>query len=195
MKGLRFFPAASAVLSAMVSLPALAAQPLAPPAMYPEQTWKGKSEAVLRVLNRLDAHVEVLHVPAGAAPVQYQTLSIGVARCLQNAPTLRPDAAVWLDVQNTATQEPGFHGWMLAAEPSVGIYESPLYDIRVVSCDGTDVPPPLPELEKPAVPPLPGKQAAPAAPAVKPGTDGPVPLPPPVPPGPDADDTGDGGLR
>ncbi|NHO20220.1 DUF2155 domain-containing protein [Acetobacter oeni] len=132
------------------------AEPLAPPAIYPADTWQGKSEVVLRVLNRLDAHVETIHVPAGGS-VHYQNLNIGVARCLENAPTLRTDAAAWVDVQDTRTQGPGFRGWMLAAEPSLGIFENPLYDIRVTGCAGNDVPPALPEPVHPVVPPLPGK--------------------------------------
>ncbi|GBQ28288.1 hypothetical protein AA0472_2647 [Acetobacter estunensis NRIC 0472] len=138
--------------------PALAAAPLAPPAMYPADTWQGRDTAVLRVLNRLDSHVQTLTVQAGST-THYETLEIGVARCLQQAPTLRPDAAAWLDIQDTRPQGAVFHGWMLAGEPSVGVLESPIYDVRIVSCQGNEAPPPLPPLEQPKVPSLPGKEA------------------------------------
>ncbi|WP_051292360.1 DUF2155 domain-containing protein [Acetobacter nitrogenifigens] len=137
-----------------------AAQPLAPPAMYPADTWQGKSVAVVRVLNRLDAHVETLNVTVGAL-AHYESLDIGVARCLDRPATLPSDAAAWLDVQDQHTQKVAFHGWMLAKEPSLGIFESPVYDVRVVKCDGADVAPSPGPLVQPPVPTLPG--APPAA--------------------------------
>ncbi|WP_415485757.1 DUF2155 domain-containing protein [Acetobacter sp.] len=138
--------------------PVFAAEPLAPPAMYPADTWQGKGTAVIRVLNRLDSHVETLTLPVGSAQ-HYEALDITVARCLLHAPTLRRDAAAWLDVQDRHEQGAVFRGWMLAAEPSLGVFESPIYDIRVVTCQGEDVPPALPTLEKPPVPPMPGTTA------------------------------------
>ncbi len=136
---------------------ALAAEPLAPPAMYPPNTWQGKSTAVVRVLNRLDSRVETIKVPVGGTS-QYETLAIGVTRCLLHAPTARQDAAAWLDIQDRRAEGAVFHGWMLAAEPSLGILESPIYDVHVVTCEGNDVQPMLPALEHPPVPPLPGRK-------------------------------------
>ncbi|MCH4091426.1 DUF2155 domain-containing protein [Acetobacter sp.] len=136
---------------------AVAAEPLAPPAMYPRNTWQGKSTAVVRVLNRLDSRVETVKIPVGETS-HYETLEIGVTRCLQHAPTARQDAAAWLDIQDRRAEGATFHGWMLAAEPSLGILESPIYDVHVVTCEGNDIQPMLPTLEQPAVPPLPGKK-------------------------------------
>ena len=149
---------ATVCLSALGIAPLCAAEPLAPPAMYPADTWQGKGTAVIRVLNRLDSHVETLTLPVGSAQ-HYEALDITVARCLLHAPTLRRDAAAWLDVQDRHEQGAVFRGWMLAAEPSLGVFESPIYDIRVVTCQGEDVPPVLPALEKPPVPPMPGSTA------------------------------------
>ncbi|MBV1837452.1 DUF2155 domain-containing protein [Acetobacter estunensis] len=154
MRGIRRAALAALTLAGNMGL-ALAAAPLAPPAMYPADTWQGRDTAVLRVLNRLDSHVQTLTVQAGST-THYETLEIGVARCLQQAPTLRPDAAAWLDIQDTRPQGAVFHGWMLAGEPSVGILESPIYDVRIVTCQGNEV---LPPLEQPKVPVLPGKEA------------------------------------
>ncbi|NHO31908.1 DUF2155 domain-containing protein [Acetobacter sp. LMG 1636] len=156
------------VMAGIGTDPALSAEPLAPPAIYPAGTWQGKSDAVLRVLNRLDTHVETIHVPAGSS-AHYQTLNISVARCLESAPTLRTDAAAWIDVQDTHMQGAGFHGWMLAAEPSLGVFENPLYDIRVVGCAGNDIPPVLSQPEHPPVPALPGAKTEPGS---NPGTSG-----------------------
>jgi hypothetical protein len=69
-------------------------------------------------------HVEVLSVPVGGT-AHYKNLEIGVARCVARPPTLAPDAAAWLDLRDTHPDGVAFHGWMLAAEPALGVLESP----------------------------------------------------------------------
>lgn len=151
--------------------------PLAPPAVYPAGVWQGKGTAVVRVLDRLDAHVEVLSVPVGGEAIHYKNLDIQARRCLQRPPTRAPDAAAWLEIQDTHPGGATFKGWMLAAEPGLGVLESSVYDVRMVGCTGDDVAPFLPLLPKPAAPP-PLPEAAPvenetgtgpAAPSVQPG--------------------------
>lgn len=134
--------------------------PLAPPAVYPEGTWQGKGTAVVRVLDRLDAHVEVLSVPVGGEPRHYKNLDILARRCLQRPPTRAPDAAAWLEIQDTHPGGASFKGWMLAAEPGLGVLESSVYDVRMVRCEGDDMTPFLPPLPKPVAPP-PLPEAAP----------------------------------
>lgn len=130
-----------------------AGTPLAPPAFYPAETWQGKGTAVVRVLDRLDAHVEVLSVPVGGEPRHYKNLDILARRCLQRPPTRAPDAAAWLEIQDTHPGGASFKGWMLAAEPGLGVLESSVYDVRMVRCEGDDTPPFLPPLAKPVAPP------------------------------------------
>ena len=144
------FVAKSSVAWAQVPPPI----PIAPPVAYPPNTWQGKGMAVLRVLDRLESHVEVLTIPVNTVR-QYKNLTITVGRCLQRPPTLASDAAAWLDIRDTLRNSVPFHGWMLAAEPSLGILEDPLYDVQVIRCDGSDLPPQLPALPKPVVPHLP----------------------------------------
>ena len=126
---------------------------LAPPAMYPATTWQGKGVAVVRVLDRLDAHVEVLSVPVGTM-AHYKSLDITPGRCLQRPKTLSPDAAGWLELHDIHPNGATFKGWMLAAEPALGVLESAVYDVRMVRCEGNDVAPALPPLPVPAVPVL-----------------------------------------
>ena len=145
-----FFMARSSAVWAQATPPI----PIAPPVAYPPNTWQGKGVAVLRVLDRLESHVEVLTIPVNTVR-QYKNLNITVGRCLQRPPTLAPDAAAWLDIRDTLRNGVTFHGWMLAEEPSLGILEDPLYDVQVVRCDGSDLPPQLPALPKPVVPHLP----------------------------------------
>ncbi|WP_338332746.1 DUF2155 domain-containing protein [Acetobacter sp. LMG 32666] len=137
-----------------------AGTPLAPPAVYPAGTWQGKGTAVVRVLDRLDAHVEVLSVPVGGEPTHYKNLDILARRCLQRPPTRAPDAAAWLEIQDTHPGGATFRGWMLAAEPGLGVLESSVYDVRMVKCGGDDMAPFLPALPKPVAPP-PLPEAAP----------------------------------
>nr|WP_298794975.1 DUF2155 domain-containing protein [uncultured Acetobacter sp.] len=127
--------------------------PLAPPAMYGPGVWQGKGTAVVRVLDRLDVHVEVISVPTGTT-AHYKSLDITAGRCLERPKTLSPDAAGWLELHDTHPDGAIFKGWMLAAEPGLGVFESAVYDVRMVRCEGVDVAPMAPALPVPAVPVL-----------------------------------------
>lgn len=137
--------------------------PLAPPAVYGQGVWQGKGTAVVRVLDRLDAHVELISVPTGTT-AHYKSLDISAGRCLERPKTLSPDAAGWLELHDTHPDGATFKGWMLAAEPGLGVFESAVYDVRMVRCEGADVAPMTPPLPTPAVPvltPSAGDQSAP----------------------------------
>ncbi|MBS0960305.1 MULTISPECIES: DUF2155 domain-containing protein [Acetobacter] len=146
---------AGCFITAVAPVSAALAQltPLAPPAIYPADTWQGKSVAVVRVLDRLDAHVELVTVPVGTTG-HYKSLDITPRRCLQRPPTLSPDSAAWLDLHDTRKEGAVFNGWMLEAEPWAGVFESAGYDVRMVRCEGQDASPALPALPVPAVPSL-----------------------------------------
>lgn len=137
--------------------------PLAPPAVYGQGVWQGKGTAVVRVLDRLDAHVEMISVPTGTT-AHYKSLDISAGRCLERPKTLSPDAAGWLELHDTHPDGATFKGWMLAAEPGLGVFESAVYDVRMVRCEGADVAPMTPPLPTPVVPvltPSAGDQSAP----------------------------------
>ncbi len=163
---------------------AQAATGVAPPAMYPAATWQGQSQAVVRVLDRLDAHLELLTIPVGGNAT-YHSLSIGVEACVSRPQTLATDAGALLHLKDASDpQLPSFDGWMLAQEPSVATYGSPLYDVRVVSCAGAPTAPqagPLPAVKAPvlASAEVPVEEGG-DAPASPPGSasGGPVPLAP-----------------
>lgn len=148
---------------------------LAAPAIYPPDTWQGKSVAQIRVLDKLDAHVQTLSVPVGQ-DVAYKSLTLHATSCLQRPPTLPADAASWLDVRDAHAGMAGFQGWMAVAEPGTGVFQNPLYDVQLVGCSGDNVapvPPPLAVVAAQA-PAAPGTTPAetPAAPA---GNAAPVP--------------------
>ncbi|QDH24544.1 DUF2155 domain-containing protein [Neokomagataea tanensis] len=127
---------------------------ITPPQMYAPQTWQGRSNAVLHVMNRLDAHLETISVPVGSSTT-FRTLSISVDACVSRPPSLAADSGALLHLKDTGdATRPAFDGWMLANEPGLAVYGSPLYDVRVVSCDGQMVEPnpgPLPEAKKPVL--------------------------------------------
>jgi hypothetical protein len=132
---------------------ALAVEALAPPAMYPADTWEGRNKAEIRILDRLNAHTELLTVPVGGT-VTYKSVSISVKRCLSRPETLSPDTAAWVELQDNHPGSKPFSNWMLSSEPSIGIWENPLYDVKVIRCSGEAVDPALPPLPTPEKPKL-----------------------------------------
>ena len=159
----------------------IAAEPVTPPPIYPPDTWEGRSTAVVRVLDKLDAHVETLTIPAGQSG-SYKSLGILVRSCLQHPPGLSPDAAAFLTVQDGHAASAPFAAWMFAAEPFIAVFESPVYGVQLVSCSGTDVAPVAPPLlPSPSsvpssnVPATPDPNAAPDADAPA-GPDAPNPV-------------------
>nr|WP_321984370.1 DUF2155 domain-containing protein [uncultured Lichenicoccus sp.] len=130
---------------------ARAAELVTPPTLYPPDTWQGRAQAVVRVLDKLDAHTETLTIAAGQAGT-YKSLTITVQNCLVHPPGLPPDAAAAVAVQDRHPDTKSFTGWMFAAEPFVDIFESPVYGVQLVACAGDEVAPVAPPLVA-AVPP------------------------------------------
>jgi hypothetical protein len=135
---------------------ATAAEPVTPPSVYPPDTWEGRSTAVVRVLDKLDAHVETLSIPAGQSG-SYKSLGIVVRSCLQHPAGLSPDAAAFLTVRDGDGTGAPFAAWMFAAEPFIAVFESPVYGVQLVSCSGAGVAPAAPPL-------LPSPSSVPATP-------------------------------
>ncbi len=167
---------------------ARAQQIVAPPAIYPADTWQGRSVATVRVLDTLDSSVQVLTIPVGQ-DATFRALTIHVGACRDRPATLTPDAAGWLAVRDTRQDGPGFNGWMLAGEPFLGVFQDPIYAVRLVGCAGdmvAPVPPPLAALAASGSP-VPGTPdsgtSVPGAPvpgtSSGPGTSGPQVLTPP----------------
>lgn len=127
---------------------------VAPPAIYPADTWQGRSQAVIRVLNRFNSQVETLILTVGQA-MQYRSLSMTALSCLERPKTLPSDTATHLTIRDSlAPDAPVSNGWFLEKEPALGGYVSPLYAVSVVACQGDLVAPmvgPLPKTHIPRV--------------------------------------------
>ncbi|MBE7210970.1 MAG: DUF2155 domain-containing protein [Gluconacetobacter diazotrophicus] len=161
-------------VAASVPVSAGAAQYVAPPVMPIPAAWQGKAQAVVRVLNKLDAHVEVMTLEAGQAG-SVGSLTVTPRNCLVRPDGLPRDAASALVVHDTKGTTADFSGWMFQAEPSLGVFESPVYGVQLVGCAGADVPPMAPPLPPPVPPPPSMQPGSPdngnATPSAAPGGD------------------------
>lgn len=146
-----FAPATLALLM-VASWPAVAASYIAAPVMPIPTAWQGRSQAVVRVLDKLDAHIETLTLKAGETGT-YKTLNVTVRSCMDRPDGLPRDAGAFLDIQDKRGEVQPFSGWTFAGEPSVGVFESPIYGVQLVTCQGELVAPMAPPLPTPAPPP------------------------------------------
>ncbi len=89
--------------------------------------------AELQILDKVDATHETRDVAVGAS-VTVGEITIAVASCLVRPPDQERDAAVYINVTDKNPAIAPFHGWLLAAEPSVSVFEHPIYDVRVTGC-------------------------------------------------------------
>jgi hypothetical protein len=127
-----------AALLALLLPGAAAAQPAPPPSLNPPpapapQNWQGRGNADLRALNKVDAHVTALSMHVGQS-VQYGSLTITLRACVARPPDEAADSAAFLDVHDSHAGEPGFTGWMFAAEPQLNMLEHPVYGLRLLAC-------------------------------------------------------------
>ncbi|GBQ94806.1 DUF2155 domain-containing protein [Asaia lannensis] len=130
-----------------------AAEAIAPPVMYPATLWQGRGEAIIRVLNRTDSHIETLTIPVGGQ-AQYRSLHLQVTRCVDRPETLPRDAAALVTTSDETDPDARFTGWILAEEPSLNAYKSALYGLAVVACSGPKADPAVAPLPQPVVPVL-----------------------------------------
>lgn len=130
-----------------------------PPATYPANTWQGRSGAVLRIMRRLDSHVELVPLHSGE-DVAYGPLSLRLERCLQRPDGLPAQMTALLKIEeNQDSGSPPFEGWMFTDDPALGVYAGALYDVQLVSCDGNKVEPMVGPPPAPAPPQLPAVMA------------------------------------
>lgn len=135
-----------------------AAEYIPPPIMPVPNAWQGRSVAVVRVLDKLDAHIETLTLKAGETGT-YKSLSVTVRSCMDRPDGMPADSGAFLDVQDRRSQVQAFSGWTFSGQPSIGVFESPVYGVQLVTCQG--------DLVAPLAPPLP--QAAPEPESLLPG--------------------------
>ena len=142
---------ATPLLPPSTQYPQIQQQPLPPPQQQQQQpqaqqqpapqaapqpvrgTWLPEGNAVLQVLDKVNAQNAVLTVKVGDT-TQYGALSIAVQACDVRPPDQPQDAAAFLVITDSHPDAPGFHGWMLADEPALSMLQHPIYDVRVIGC-------------------------------------------------------------
>ncbi len=144
------------LLAALLVAPAsaLGAEYVPPPIMPVPDAWQGRATGLVRILDKLDAHVEVLTLAAGQTG-HYKSLSVTLRACMDRPDGIPHDSAAFLDVQDGHGNGQPFTGWTFANEPSIGVFESPVYGVQLVNCQGDKVAPLAPPLPTP-VPAPPG---------------------------------------
>jgi len=111
--------------------PPPAATPAAPQPM--KLTWVPQASAQLQVLDKVNAQNSVLTVKVGQQ-AQFGSLTIQVQACDSHPPDQPQDSAAYLTITDSRADTSGFRGWMLANNPSVSMFQHPIYDVRVVGC-------------------------------------------------------------
>ncbi len=98
--------------------------------------WEPKREAELQALDKVTARITILKAALNQ-PITFGTLRITVRACNARPSDEVPDAAAWLqvdDTRNDTSGRPVFRGWMFANAPGVSMLEHPVYDLRVLEC-------------------------------------------------------------
>ena len=121
---MRRFAAAAASLLLAGAVPALAAGPSIP-----------NRVVELQGLDKVTARIVRIEVPLDR-PVAFGTLRLTLKACFTTPPTEAPEAAAFLEIDDTDQQreERVFSGWMYASSPSINALEHPVYDVWVTGC-------------------------------------------------------------
>lgn len=129
---------------------------IAQPSFSLAETWQGRSQAIVRVLDRRESTTEIFTIPVGGEGAHYKSLSIKATACVQRPDGVAGDSAVQLELEDQimrtgSSSQPIYDGWFFLKEPALNSYVSPLYAVSVVGCAGENVAPyPPPSLKKPA---------------------------------------------
>ena len=97
-----------------------------------QDSWVVRSSAELVVLDKVRARPSAVTLKVGQIATT-GPLTITVRRCVARPADLPADSAAFIEVQD-AKSTSTFRGWMLTNEPSIGQFEHPIYDIRLLAC-------------------------------------------------------------
>lgn len=100
------------------------------------EDWRIQEIAVLQGLDKVTARISRFEVPVGGT-ARFGTLNVSVDTCQDLPPTLPPESAAFLRIEDQPPDEPGraiFSGWMFASSPGLNAVEHPVYDVWVASC-------------------------------------------------------------
>jgi hypothetical protein len=121
---------AALTAGAWAQAPAAPAPP--PPGPAPD-AWIARPIVDLITLDKVSARATPLSGKVGEE-LHVGTLTVVARACMVRPPDAAADAAAFLDITDARPGIAPFHAWMLLAEPSLTIYEHPVYDIRLAGC-------------------------------------------------------------
>ncbi|MEQ9331319.1 DUF2155 domain-containing protein [Thalassobaculum sp.] len=101
-----------------------------------EPDWIARPVAVLQGLDKVTARISTVTAPVGET-VGFGTLLVTVETCQEHPPTLPPESAAFMVVDDQPPDEQPrrvFSGWMFASSPGLHALEHPVYDVWVLSC-------------------------------------------------------------
>lgn len=102
----------------------------------PDAEWLPREVAVLQGLDKVTARISTVSAPVGGTAT-FGTLSIEVSTCQERPPTLPPESAAFLRIDDHPPDAPArrlFSGWMFASSPALNALEHPVYDVWMLSC-------------------------------------------------------------
>ena len=85
-------------------------------------------------MNKLDSTVQTLSLHVGET-VTFQSLKISLVGCAIRPPDLPADAGAHLTVVDSRPGMEPYDNWILKNEPAINMYEHPVYDIQLASCE------------------------------------------------------------
>jgi hypothetical protein len=123
----------AAALAVAVAAPCRAAEEVKPPDLSPPDTWLPVQQGSIRIMNKIDSTVQTVPLKVGQTAT-YQSLSVTLTGCFVRPQDLPADAAARLQIVDHRPDSPAFNGWMLKREPSLNLYEHPVYDVQLAGC-------------------------------------------------------------
>lgn len=100
------------------------------------EDWRQQDIAILQGLDKVTARISRVEVRVGET-ARFGTLNVSVDTCQDLPPTLPPESAAFLRIEDQPPDEPArplFSGWMFASSPGLNALEHPVYDVWVASC-------------------------------------------------------------
>ncbi len=90
--------------------------------------------AVLRLLDKLSGDVQDVTLAVGQQ-VRMGRMTVALDECRYPANDPSSDAYAQLRIFDSASADPVFRGWMIAASPALSALDHPRYDVWVLNCD------------------------------------------------------------
>ena len=123
---------ASGALAQAPAASSAPAPPPPPPGPAPD-AWIARPIVDLMALDKVSARATPLSGKVGET-LHFGSLTVVARACVVRPPDAAADAAAFLDITDARPGIAPFHAWMLFTEPSLSIYEHPVYDIRLAGC-------------------------------------------------------------